>query len=202
MGLKPSDVDVYALNWDPKLYSIDFRRRRFEVATKKLVILGILGLQELPKYVWNYLIGDPLVYARKIIIAAISALGEPIPSEIKIVPVPHHLAHAASAYYFSGFDDATVITLDGSGEYEATVVWKVKRGNFEKILSMYTSYASLGFLYDAISAALGLGVLEGPGKVMGLAPYGKESEYYRKLKEIVKISPDGDEPFYITYGGC
>ena len=200
LGLKPSDVNAYAINFDPSLLPIGYRRKRFEVSTKKLVMLGILGLLELPKYIWNYLLGDLMAYARKIIVAATSALGEPIPSEIKIFPVPHHLAHAASAYYFSGFDNATVITLDGYGEYESTVVWKVKQGNFEKILSMHISYGSLGLLNEAISQALLLGRLEGPGKVMGLAPYGKESEYYRKLKNHIKINPDSDEPFYITYG--
>lgn len=36
--------------------------------------------------------------------------------------VDHHRAHAASAYYYSGFDDASVITVDGSGEYDSTVI--------------------------------------------------------------------------------
>ena len=199
-GLKPSDVDAYAINSNPFLSPIGFRRRLFKLNTKKLITLGVLGVLELHKYVWNYLRGDLIAYARKIIVTAISALNEPIPSEIKIVPVPHHLAHAASAYYFSGFDNATVITLDGTGEYESTTVWKVKQGYFEKILSMNMGYGSLGLLYEFISKALLLGRLEGPGKVMGLAPYGKESKYYERLKGFVKVNSDGDEPFYITDG--
>ena len=65
---------------------------------------------------------------------------------------------------------------------------------------MLTSYGSLGGLYENVTARLSLGGLEGPGKAMGLAPYGRNSNYYEKLKEFVKINPDGDEPFYIADG--
>jgi len=131
------------------------------------------------------------------LIKVIRDLGEEVPSDIKLYPVRHHLTHAASAYYFSGFQSATVLTIDGAGEYESTVIWKVKDGNFEEVLSLYASYASLGQLYDSISEKLGFGFLEGPGKVMGLAPYGEKSAYYDKLKEFVKITPEGDKPYTI-----
>ena len=65
---------------------------------------------------------------------------------------------------------------------------------------MLTSYGSLGSLYQYITEKLSLGRLEGPGKAMGLAPYGKKSHYYDKLKEFVKISPEEDIPFYIADG--
>jgi len=103
----------------------------------------------------------------------IQDLGEEVPSDIKIYPVRRHLAHAATAYYFSGFQSATVLTIDGYGEFKSTVIWKVKDGNFEEVLSLYASSASIGLLYELISQKLGLGRLEGPGKAMGLAPYGK-----------------------------
>lgn len=81
----------------------------------------------------------------------IQDLGEEIPNDIKIYPVRHHLAHAATAYYFSGFQSATVLTIDGYGEFESTVIWKVKDGNFEEVLSLYASSASIGLLYESIS---------------------------------------------------
>ena len=55
------------------------------------------------------------------------------------------------------------------------------------MLSLLTSYGSLGLLYKYITERLSFGFLESHGKAMGLAPYGKESKYYKKLKEFVKI---------------
>ena len=124
-----------------------------------------------------------------------------MPNDIKLYPVRHHLAHAASAYYFSGFASATILTIDGIGEWESTVIWKVRDGNFEEVLSMPASHGSLGELYEYISRKIGFGILEGPGKVMGLAPYGEKSPYYDKLKEFVKITPEGDKPYTILLNG-
>ncbi|MFP3287789.1 MAG: carbamoyltransferase C-terminal domain-containing protein, partial [Acidilobus sp.] len=149
----------------------------------------------------HILSGDYLAFARSLVRHAIISLGEEAPSDIRIIPVRHHLAHAASAYYFSGFSSAAVLSVDGSGEYESTVIWKVRDGSFEPVLSMHVSYGSLGFLYEWTTHGLGLGRLEGPGKGMGLAPYGERSKYYDKLREFVKIDPEGDEPYAILVNG-
>ena len=199
-GIKPKDVDAYAVNYDPWLFNYRTRLFTFGSTYLRSYTHEIAKYDEIIKYLTNFIRGDYLILAKKLVKKVITDLGEEIPSEIKIYPIRHHLAHAASAYYFSGFNNATVLTIDGSGEYEATVIWKVKDGEFEPVLSMPTSYGSLGFLYEFITDKLGLGRLEGPGKAMGLAPYGKISKYYEKLKEFVKINPDGDEPFYIADG--
>ena len=160
---------------------------------------NITGLGILSKPI-DVIRGNLLVLAEKFIKKIIHDLGEDVPNNLNIYGVRHHLAHAASAYYFSGYNSATVLTLDGTGEYEATVIWKVKNGEFEQILSMHTTYGSLGFLYESITERLGLGRLEGPGKGMGLAPYGKLSQYYEKLKSHVKMTTEGDRPFYVIDG--
>jgi len=203
LGIKPKDVDTFAVNWDPKLLPW---WARFYLA--RFSLYRLRGGYEVPLNEFNYitllthiLSGDYLAFARALVRHAILSLGEEAPSNIRIIPVRHHLAHAASAYYFSGFSSAAVLTVDGSGEYESTVIWKVRDGSFEPILSMYTSYGSLGMLYEWITHGLGLGRLEGPGKAMGLAPYGERSKYYDKLKEFVKVDPDGDEPYAILVNG-
>ena len=200
-GIKPKDVDAYAVNWDPKLYSLRIRGDIYLHDLRFTANLELVGKRDLFDIVKNYITGNYLDLAKRLVKKAIRDLGEEVPSDIKIYPVRHHLAHAASAYYFSGFSSAAVLTIDGAGEYESTVIWKVKDGNFEEVLSMYASYASLGQLYDSISEKLGFGFLEGPGKVMGLAPYGEKSSYYDKLKEFVKITPEGDKPYTILFDG-
>ncbi|MFP3203628.1 MAG: carbamoyltransferase N-terminal domain-containing protein, partial [Sulfolobus sp.] len=203
-GVKPKDVDAYAVNWDPSLFSAKDRRfRAYLSSVIGMLSHGALDFEEgLTTYALDLVKGDYMKLAEQLIRKAIIDINEEVPSEIKIYPVKHHLAHAASAYYFSGFNSATILTIDGIGEYESTVVWKVKDGNFEPVLSMYASYASLGFLYEKIMEGIKLGrLLEAPGKGMGLAPYGKRSPYYDKLKEFVKITPEGDEPYVILNNG-
>jgi carbamoyltransferase len=147
-----------------------------------------------------YLRGDYLDFVRRFVRFVIHSIGEDAPDNIRIIPVPHHLTHAASAYYFSGFNNATVLTVDGTGEFEATVVWRVRDGEFEKVASIPTVYGSLGFLYEEVCAKVGYDFLEGPGKVMGLAPYGKASKYYEKLRSFIRFD-DGDYPFRFVVPG-
>ena len=199
-GIKPKDVDAYAINHDYRLIdngSLRYRYFKYGQTFSFFFAQKIIEYKSLTSLVKEFIRADLLELARKLIRKAILDIGEEVPSEIKIYPVRHHLTHAASAYYFSGYNSATVLTLDATGEYEATVIWKVRDGEFEPVLSMLSSYGSLGLLYEYIAARLSFGFLEGPGKTMGLAPYGKRSKYYEKLKEFVKITPEGDEPFYI-----
>jgi len=131
----------------------------------------------------------------------ILSLNEEVPPNIKIIPVHHHLTHAASAYYFSGYNSSTVLTVDGSGELESTVVWRVRNGEFEQIISIPANIGSIGFLYEEMSTKLGYETLEGPGKLMGLAPYGKNGQYYEKLKSFLRIQDSDDYPYYFTLDG-
>jgi carbamoyltransferase len=199
-GIKPKDIDAYTVNFDPKLFPVDIRRRWLMHSIRNLsgkVGMGLLeggfitaGL----RIGLLYLRGDYLDLARRFVRFVAHSIGEGVPDNIRIIPVPHHLAHASSAYYFSGFNNATVLTVDGYGEFEATVVWRVSDGEFEEVVSIPTVYGSLGLLYEEVSAKIGYDNLEGPGKVMGLAPYGKASKYYEKLRSFIRFD-DGDYPF-------
>ena len=204
-GIKPRDVDAYAVNYDPRLMALSMRYKWWVSTFENLINKGVKldlfqggiigkGLGVLRAGLL-YLRGDYLNLARRFVRFVIHSIGEDVPDNIRVIPVPHHLAHAASAYYFSGFDDATVLTVDGSGEFEATVVWRVKDGEFEKVVSIPTVYGSLGLSYEEVSAKIGYDNLEGPGKVMGLAPYGKASKYYEKLRSFIRFDDDDDYPF-------
>ena len=102
--------------------------------------------------------------------------------------VPHHLAHAASAYYNSGFADATIVTLDGQGEAEAGCVFKGRNGTMESVSTSWWPN-SLGALYLAATAHLGF-QLGDEGKVMGMAAYGKP-RYAEELLSGIQVN---DEP--------
>ncbi|WP_341720849.1 carbamoyltransferase C-terminal domain-containing protein [Micromonospora sp. FIMYZ51] len=85
--------------------------------------------------------------------------------------VPHHLAHAASAYYPSGESDAAIIVIDGAGESQCSTIAHGRDGRIE-ILREWPISQSLGFFYAAASKWAGLGEW-GAGKLMGLAAYGR-----------------------------
>jgi carbamoyltransferase len=86
--------------------------------------------------------------------------------------VDHHLAHALSAYSYSGFDDAAVVVMDGRGAWEATSIWHGTKGRVYPILTIDWP-DSLGLFYAAFTGFLGFVPNADEWKVMGLAPYGK-----------------------------
>ena len=83
----------------------------------------------------------------------------------------HHVAHAASAFYCSGFDKANLLTLDGNGEADAGYLGfgdgaRIRR--FEKV----TPRDSLGYFYGQVTDLLGFRPHSEEGKTMGLAGWG------------------------------
>ncbi len=104
--------------------------------------------------------------------------------------VDHHLAHAISAYAFSGFDDSAVLVLDGRGAWEATSLWRGRDGRLEHIWTIPWPN-SLGLFYAQFTHYLGFTPYSDEWKVMGLAPYGEPGIGLRDF-----IIPD-DNPYRV-----
>ena len=118
--------------------------------------------------------------------------------------VPHHLAHAAAAYYPSPFDSAAVLTVDGVGEW-SSLTWGVGESGRITIKESLDYPNSLGLLYSAFTLYTGFQINNGEYKMMGLAPYGKPVYADKIRKELVNIAPDGSfilnqNYFAYTYG--
>jgi carbamoyltransferase len=127
--------------------------------------------------------------------------------KIKLLFPEHHLSHAASAYYPSGFSEAAILTIDGVGEW-ATASISNGRGNSITLLKELQFPHSVGLLYSAFTYFLGFTVNSGEYKLMGLAPYGNpESEQTKNFeslikKELVSVKDDGSiwlNQHYFTY---
>jgi carbamoyltransferase len=86
--------------------------------------------------------------------------------------IQHHLAHAISAYSFSGFDDAAILVIDGRGAWEATSIWRGRDGRIEHVQTIPWPN-SLGLFYAQFTKYLGFQPYSDEWKVMGLAPYGQ-----------------------------
>jgi carbamoyltransferase len=86
--------------------------------------------------------------------------------------IDHHFAHACSAYFTSGLRDATVITMDGAGDYSSSKVYLVKDGEFKEFCNI-DSFDSIGNYYAYITHICGFKAHKHEGKITGLAAYGK-----------------------------
>lgn len=115
----------------------------------------------------------------------------------------HHYVHASMAARHSGFKDAIVLTLDGAGEVECSVVWAYQNGKLKKLKSIEIPH-SLGWWYSAITEFLGFKANSGEYKVMGLAAYGKYNfSLSSKLDRTINQFSDGTysiNPEYISFG--
>lgn len=104
--------------------------------------------------------------------------------------VSHHLAHAASAFFPSGFDEALVIGMDGIGEATSTSVY-VGKGRELQDLEMRGVQGSFGLLYSRLTQFLGFQGHEEEYKVMGLAPYGDSGRFTEVFDSLIQSNNKG-----------
>jgi len=115
----------------------------------------------------------------------------------KVFFVPHHLSHAAAAYYTAPFKKAAILTVDGIGEYQTTGLWE---GDGNKIsgLKKIDFPSSLGLLYSTFTSFLGFRVNNDEYKVMGLAAYGKPV-YKKEIYKTIDAKEDGSFALDMKY---
>lgn len=153
---KPKDVDVVTVSWHP---TAQLARR--------------LGFCIDPR--WGLDVRRKMRYIRAtyaMVHGLVRMLKETFP-RAQIIPIEHHMAHAASTFFASPFDQAAVLTMDGHGEWssglsalaQGCVIKKRQESFFPK---------SLGMVYLAFTHYLGF-KLHDEYKVMGLSGYGEPS---------------------------
>jgi carbamoyltransferase len=108
------------------------------------------------------------------------------PAKAQMRFVDHHLAHAISAYSYSGFDNAAVVVMDGRGAWEASSIWYGHDGKLDHVLTIPWPN-SLGLFYAQFTQYLGFVPNSDEWKVMGLAPYGSPGV---NLKEFISLNHD------------
>ena len=102
----------------------------------------------------------------------------------------HHQSHAASAFFFSPFERAAVLCLDGVGEWATTSSWLGDGANLEPLWEIDFPH-SLGLLYSAFTYFTGFKVNSGEYKLMGLAPYGEPKYAELILDRLIDLKEDG-----------
>lgn len=101
--------------------------------------------------------------------------GKPIPvlRAGRVVYVPHHLSHAASAWRLSDQKAGWVLTVDGRGDRETAAVFRGSRGRLRQIFEILSlTDRSIGGVYETATRLLGFGS-HGQGSVMALASFGR-----------------------------
>jgi len=104
--------------------------------------------------------------------------------------VPHHLAHAASAFYSSGYAESGVLTIDGFGEKSSSIFAMGAADGVTQIEETVLP-GSLGVLYMMLTAYLGFKPLDGEYKVMGLASYGNPKTFEKQFEALLEPTADG-----------
>jgi carbamoyltransferase len=107
----------------------------------------------------------------------------------RIHQVEHHRSHLASAFFASPFEEAALLSIDGSGDFTTTMI-ATGKGNRIKVLGSVDFPHSVGLFYTAFTQLLGFPHYGDEYKVMGLAPYGKP-DYVDRLREVLIFRPDG-----------
>jgi carbamoyltransferase len=124
-------------------------------------------------------------YAKKKFQLSLEELGIRCP----LLSIEHHLAHAASAYYNSGFEECLVITLDGSGDGLSHTTNIGRKGSIFRLASTSELF-SPGIFYSAITKFLGYERHRHEGKITGLSAFGDPCQLYPFLQEVLCLSED------------
>jgi carbamoyltransferase len=103
--------------------------------------------------------------------------------------VPHHVAHAASATFASGWDPCSVLVLDGRGERASHLSARFAGGELRPLAAQRLPH-SLGLLYEELTAHLGFRRSSDEYKVMAMASYG-EPRFLEELRRLVRADGRG-----------
>jgi carbamoyltransferase len=129
------------------------------------------------------------VFSKDVLLSQLRRYFPAFPAE-RVHPVGHHLAHAASAAYTSGWDECLVVVNDAMGEIQSLSVYHFANNQFKKIREVSAS-DSIGILYSLVTLQLGFDFNSDEYKIMGLAPYGKAERFRSFFEKIVELRPDG-----------
>ena len=180
-GLQLGDVDHIAINRNPKVNNL----RRALYVLRKRPSLGLI-LKRLGNIKRAGSFEDAVQAAFP---------GQKLGAQVH--RVEHHLAHLASGFLVSDFDEAVCLSVDGFGDF-ASSAWGMGKGNDIQIDGRVYFPHSLGIFYSVITQFIGFPYFGDEYKVMGLAPYG-EPKYLKEMRELVHVQSDGTFRLNLKY---
>jgi len=179
-GLEPAQIDRVAFYEKPFLKFERLLETYFSFAPRGFASFR----QALPLWLKEKL------FQRRLLGKELKAIAPDVDWDKRLLFSEHHLSHAASAFYPSGFAEALVLTMDGVGEWTTTSA-ALGTGKDLTILKEIHFPHSLGLLYSAFTYFTGFKVNSGEYKLMGLAPYGEPKYASAILEHLVDLKDDG-----------
>lgn len=170
--VSPSELDAVAYSFDPRIRRLEYRPDPYATAGD-----------------WGHPDGEETFISHLQRIPEVLSVGLGVDLTDRFRWIPHHVAHAASAYYPSGFDRAGVLVLDGIGETAAALLGYYERGQLEVLRHVFFP-DSLGFLWEKLSRFLGFTEYDAC-KVMGLAAYGDPDAMRSAIDKLVWLRDGG-----------
>jgi carbamoyltransferase len=129
------------------------------------------------------------VFSRESLLEHVSHHLDGYPAE-RVRQLDHHLAHAASAYFCSGWNECLVVVVDGMGEFQSASAYRALDGKLDRIC-VVSGRDSIGILYSLVTLHLGFDFNSDEYKIMGLAPYGNPQRFASFFDSAVTLTPDG-----------
>jgi predicted NodU family carbamoyl transferase len=163
-GIEPADLDAVAYSYDPDLTP---------PPDGDITAAGWENLRTL--------------YVRRAPLFLRTSLPGLDPARVRWVA--HHVAHAASATFASGFEECDVLVIDGRGERASHLAGRFGGGRLEVLAAQLLPH-SLGLLYEDLTAHLGFRRSSDEYRVMALASYG-EPAFLSELRSLVRTDGDG-----------
>jgi carbamoyltransferase len=177
VGAKVSDIDHVAVGQDSEANLT--KKVQYAVANPTK-ILNLIRLRKRKESIRD---------VRSLLAKALAA--DPKALRFREHHLEHHIAHIASAYYCSPWEKAAGFSYDGSGDFVSTMLARCEGNEIEVLERVFLPH-SLGSFYTMICEFIGYKKYGDEGKVMGLAPYGKDS-YCEKVREVISLKNGGFE---------
>ena len=163
-GIEPAELDAVAYSYDPGL--------------------AVQPNGDITAAEWE---GLRTLYVRRAPLFLRTALPGFDPGRVRFVP--HHVAHAASATFASGYDPCSALVLDGRGERASHLAGRSVGGDLEVLATQRLPH-SLGLVYEELTAHLGFRRSSDEYKVMAMASYGAP-EFLGAFRELVRADGQG-----------
>lgn len=164
----------------------EFPEKKFQRLLETYLSFAPQGYQSFMPAMTSWL--TKKLYQKQFIIKQLSSFGKFSADRLQFTE--HHLSHAASAFFPSPFNEASIFIMDGVGEFATTTIAEGK-ANHITITKQLNFPHSLGMLYAAFTYYLGFKINSGEYKVMGLAPYGRPIYTDTIFKYLVDLKTDG-----------
>lgn len=186
-GISINDVDYFGFHWKP-LYK--FHIRVFQVL-KNIIYAS----KKTDGYIGKWM---NMFRAKKILKNHFKDEWKKRTKPYRFYRVKHPVTHGASSFLVSPFDEAAIMTMDGSGEVACTTL-AVGEGNNIRTLKEINFPHSLGYIFVSLTDYLGFRPNSDEYKIMSLKSYGKQSRYYDIVKDIIKLKAEGEYSIDLSY---